>query len=335
MTDGIEIDFDIIDDDIRRLSPRKVILQLPSGMRRMASEISDRISRRYKCSVILSGDTCYGACDIPSVPPGLADAVIQIGHFEMPSVKYEVPIVFLPASISIPIESYLESIAQETIPPLGIIATSQHLHQIDELREVLSERGIETFVGAGSTRLSAPGHVLGCDYSSALSIASSVSSFLLLGGGMFHAIGAKLATGKRVFILDPEMKWVRELEHDEDRFLRRRHAVIQKLSDSKNIGVIVSTKIGQMRSKLAEEMLAEIRSSGRTGQILLVDELVPERLREFGFPAYVSTACPRLALDDSERFDNVIGTPVELMIALGKIDWSNYRFDDWSFESKV
>ncbi|HDP96983.1 MAG TPA: diphthamide biosynthesis enzyme Dph2 [Euryarchaeota archaeon] len=331
MTGGIEIDYDVIDDDMRRLKPERVILQLPSGMRRMALDVSERISRRYGCDVVLSGDACFGACDIPSIPHGIADAIIQVGHSEMPSVRSELPAVFLPARITLHLDTYLDSIAQSMVSPIGIIATSQHLHQIGKLREALSRRGIETLVGDGSTRTSCPGHVLGCDYSSAKSIASSVSSFLLLGGGRFHAIGARLATGKRVFILDPEMKTVYELEVDDESLLRRRHAVIEKLADSKTIGVIVSTKIGQMRMKLAEELLAEIRSAGRTGQLLLVDELLPERLREFGFDSYVSTACPRLALDDSDRFYDILGTPIELLISLDKIDWSDYRFDDWSF----
>lgn len=332
MTDGIEIDFEVIDDEISRLNPKKVILQIPSGMRRNASEISDRISSRYGFDVILSGDSCYGACDVPSIPTGVADAVVQVGHSVMPSISYGLPVLFLQARISIPLELYLEQIVQVTVPPLGLIATSQHLHQINPLREELKKRGIETLVGSGSDRVAAPGHILGCDYSAALSIAPTVSSFLLLGGGRFHAIGAKLATGKPVFIIDPELDGIHELEIDEESLLRRRHAVIQMLIEADSIGVIVSTKIGQMRMRLAEKMVDQIIESGRRGQILLMDEVAPDRLREFGFRAYVSTACPRIALDDSVRYDDVIGTPVELQISMGKIDWSEYRFDDWSFQ---
>ena len=52
-----------------------------------------------------------------------------------------------------------------------------------------------------------------------------------------------------------------------------------------------------------------------------------EKLRSLGFDAYVSTACPRIAVDDVAMYDKPLLTPQELEIVLGVRKWENYVFD--------
>jgi len=52
-------------------------------------------------------------------------------------------------------------------------------------------------------------------------------------------------------------------------------------------------------------------------------------LIDLGLDAWISTACPRIALDDSDSYDYALGTPIELMIALSKVKWEDYRIDEW------
>ena len=52
-----------------------------------------------------------------------------------------------------------------------------------------------------------------------------------------------------------------------------------------------------------------------------------ERLLPFEADAYVSTACPRIAIDDYLKYTKPILTPIELEIVLGIKEWSDYTMD--------
>ncbi|MEM4262481.1 MAG: diphthamide biosynthesis enzyme Dph2 [Thermoplasmata archaeon] len=327
------ISFEAADKALRRIRPKTVILQLPSGLKRRAIELADEIRRRYGCRVLISGDSCYGACDI--VPGSFkADAIIQLGHAPMRMPRSDVPVIFVPILMDIDLEKMIATALPELKPPVGVIATAQHIHQIEKAVKILKSSGIKALVGKGDSRLSAPGQILGCDYSSARKIAGRVSSFLLLGGGEFHALGARLATGKPVIALDPEKNHASSEKVDSDAFLRRRFAIVQALADATTIGILVSSKLGQRRPKLAEEMLRKSREKKKRSEIIVIDDVTPAKLEDLGFEAYVSTACPRIALDDSGNYSRPLGTPAEFMIALGEMDWGDYVIDDRSFASR-
>jgi 2-(3-amino-3-carboxypropyl)histidine synthase len=49
----------------------------------------------------------------------------------------------------------------------------------------------------------------------------------------------------------------------------------------------------------------------------------------FQLDAFVSTACPRLAIDDYLRFRKPMLTPIELEVALGARKWDDYLFDSF------
>jgi len=330
MESSHRISFEVADRALRRIRPKTVILQLPSGLKRRAMELADEIGRRYGCRVVISGDSCYGACDI--VPQSFrADAVIQLGHAPMRLPISTVPVVFIPILMDMDLEKLIATALPELKSPVGVIATAQHAHQIEEAMRLLRSSGLEALVGKGRGRASAPGHILGCDYSSARKIAGRVNSFLLLGGGEFHALGARLATGKPVIVIDPEREEALTGKIDSDAFLRKRFAIVQALADATTIGILVSAKLGQRRLRLAEELLRKSREKKKRAEILLMDDVSPAKLEDLGFEAYVSTACPRIALDDSGSYGRPLGTPAELMIALGEMDWGDYVIDDWGF----
>ena len=335
MASELSIGFGDIRADMKRLKPKTVLLQLPSGLKRRAEEIAKTIEKEYGCSVIISGDPCFGACDIAEGDMGAADLVVQAGHSQMPSVICSKPILFLPVEIKFNLSKIVRSATPLLKSPVGLLATAQHLRQLDESRKLLEDEGFEVKVGKGSGRMAADGQVLGCDYSSAHDVSGSVSSFLILGGGRFHAIGLKLSTGKPVIIVDPERSAAHAEDIDVESFKRRRHAVIVSISNAESIGIIVSSKQGQERMALAKRLLKELRGTGRKGHIVLMDNVTPDALQDLGFEAYVSTACPRIALDDNERFGRPVATPMELMIALKKADWDDYRIDEWSYAISI
>jgi 2-(3-amino-3-carboxypropyl)histidine synthase len=126
-------------------------------------------------------------------------------------------------------------------------------------------------------------------------------------------------------------------QDDLDRFLRKRWAAIAsaKTSIEKGhyVGIVVGAKPGQMRMGLAERMLDECRQEEISSRIVVMDHVDPMKLRALGIAVAVITACPRIAYDDISRYQQegvVVITANELMIAIGKEEWENYRFDeDW------
>jgi 2-(3-amino-3-carboxypropyl)histidine synthase len=208
-----------------------------------------------------------------------------------------------------------------------VLATSQHLTELDEVLEGLESMGIKTKVGEGDSRISHVGEVLGCNYTTATSILNDVNSFLLIGSGAFHAVGVHLATGKKVVVLDPNLEEPREIDQIKDKILRQRHAVIERAEKARVFGIIVGEKVGQRRLRRAKELRKLLRWKKKDAALILMDKFDPEKLRSLGFDAYVSTACPRIAIDDVAMYDKPLLTPQELEILLGVRKWENFAFD--------
>ena len=71
-----------------------------------------------------------------------------------------------------------------------------------------------------------------------------------------------------------------------------------------------------------------IKSEGKSAIMIITDLFSPgffEGLREID--CFVSTACPRIAIDDYLQYKKPIITPVELEIVLNKRKWEDYILD--------
>jgi 2-(3-amino-3-carboxypropyl)histidine synthase len=98
--------------------------------------------------------------------------------------------------------------------------------------------------------------------------------------------------------------------------------MIEKARQAKNFGIVVSTKPGQSNPTIALNILHQLEQTGRKGTILYADEIAPDKLLDFSeIEAFVDTACPRLALDDPERFTKPIVTRDEIMVVMGTWTW--------------
>ncbi|MEM4196103.1 MAG: diphthamide synthesis protein, partial [Methanothermobacter sp.] len=97
-------------------------------------------------------------------------------------------------------------------------------------------------------------------------------------------------------------------------------------------GIIVSSKEGQRRFKLALKIKRKLESAGRDAFIFLLENVSPEALLPFReIEAFVVTACPRIAIDDSQIYDRPLLNPSELEIALGEREWEDYVLDEIIF----
>ncbi|MBS1194794.1 MAG: dph2, partial [Methanomicrobia archaeon] len=110
-----------------------------------------------------------------------------------------------------------------------------------------------------------------------------------------------------------------------ERFLRQRFGLIERARGAEQIGIIVSSKSGQVRLELARRLAG----LSEKAVLVMMREVTPEALLDLGCDAYVNTACPRLAYDDQARFPVPVLTPCEFEILLGIRPWEAYVADEW------
>ena len=214
---------------------------------------------------------------------------------------------------------------------IGLTTTPQHIDVLDSACKILSENGFETVVGKGDNRIDFPGQILGCNFTSATKIKDDVDMFLHIGSGNFHPLGMMISTDKDVIVCDPYTKKVtfKELSDFKDIVLKQRYGAISRAKAAKKFGIIVSYKKGQNRIDEAFRLKKLIEKKGKEAYIISVDYVNPANLETFrDIDCFVSTACPRIAIDDYLSYKMPIITPVELEIVLGVKNWEDYEFDE-------
>ena len=308
-----------ISDLIRELNDRKaktVAIQVPEGLKRKAPELAISL-KEAGFSVIISGDPCYGACDLALDTLACADVIVHIGHAPVDSRK---DVVFLPYRVDVDLRVLDHAVPLLKGPVTGLVTTVQHAHQVPDMERWLAKNGVRVVVAEGDGRTPLRGQVLGCSFAAARK--TGADEVLVVATGLFHAIGVALATGARVIALDPLSGTAQEV--DGEALMRRRFALIERAKAAANTGIIVSSKSGQQRMELARE-LAALRPRAT---IILMREVSPEELLNLGFDAYVNTACPRLSYDDQSRFPVPVLSPQEFEIVCGVREWDDYAIDE-------
>jgi diphthamide biosynthesis enzyme Dph2 len=294
-----------------------VAVQLPEGLRSKAMEIADFISS-FNISVTIIGDPCYGACDIRM---DNADALIHFGHSHIPSQKTE-NVFYVEARADVDI-SIPKDLDEELPGTVGILATIQYVHLIPKVKEFLESKGKNVKVTKGDDRIAYPGQVLGCNHSSA----GPADSYVFIGEGDFHPLAAAFGVKKKMIILNPLSGEIRNVDDVRDRILRKRFAAIQSAKDAQRFLIIICSKTGQRRDTVANDSARKITEAGKRPYVVVMDEISPDRLLSYDVDAYVNTACPRIAMDDSVRYRKPMLTPPELDIVLGLKEWDDYSFD--------
>lgn len=308
-----------ISDLIERLrarGARRVALQFPEGLKRRSFTIASDL-RDAGFPVIINGDPCYGACDLALDTLAYADVLVHFGH--TPLTPHE-NVIYEPFMTDFDPDVLVNVLPLLTGKCIGLVTTAQHAHMIPALQRFLEERGTACRVSPGSGRTPLPGQVLGCSYSAARE--AGTDEILFVGTGEFHPLGVALATGSRVIALDPYTGIARPI--DASRLLRKRFALIEKARKASHFGIIASTKSGQVRMDLALRLSA----LHPRAVIITMREVNPDELVNLGFPAYVNTACPRLAYDDQSRFPVPVITPQEFEIVCGVRTWDEYTIDE-------
>ncbi|WNY24259.1 hypothetical protein MmiHf6_15890 [Methanimicrococcus hongohii] len=305
-------------------------LQFPEGLKKHAMDIASKIEKETGTSVYISADPCFGACDLDMQLLEKSDLFFHFGHAELKQgydENIENKVRFIEARSKVDITDAV-SAAIPLLPEqtIGLVTTVQHVHQLENAKQILEAVGKTVIIGDGDERIAYPGQILGCNFSAAHSESEKCDAVLYIGSGQFHPIGTALSSKKRVVCADPFTSDVFELNYR--KFLMQRSAVIGNASDAETFCIIVSTKNGQYRKTLAESIKSKAEAHGKQAFILFMDLVTPDQMLSFKADAFVNTACPRLAIDDSGRYPAPVLTPQEFEIVLGERAWEDLVLDE-------
>ena len=318
-----DYELDRILEAVEEREATRVGLQFPEGLKRRAPLVADDLRELLpkNVTVTISGQPCYGACDLDTYLMRRCDVFVHFGHSPM---KESEKIIYVPLFSNVDPFPILEEALSELAPPeedadVGLVTTAQHMNLFDEMRAWLEDRGYTVHTQRGDERLTHEGQVLGCNYASADVAADQI---VYVGGGKFHPLGLAMEhPEKRVVIADPVNNVVTIA--DTEKFMKQRFGAVHRAMDAESWGVIFCTKIGQGRWEIAQEIVEE----NDDAYLITMDEVTPDRLRNFALDAFVNTGCPRVTTDDGPRFHRPMLTPDEYRIAIGEKPLDELSFD--------
>src|SRR3972149_1530786 len=77
----MKLNYNMITSEISRVKPKTVLFRCPDGYINLIQELAFKIEGEYDVQTIVSGDPCYGTCDIFESTNKLSvDLTFQIGH---------------------------------------------------------------------------------------------------------------------------------------------------------------------------------------------------------------------------------------------------------------
>jgi 2-(3-amino-3-carboxypropyl)histidine synthase len=322
---GFDFEEERIKQEIAKLGAKRVLLQLPEGLKPEGPRLA-KIIEKTGALPIISADPCYGACDLATAEAESLeiDLIVHFGHAKL--VKHEqVPTVYVEARATVAVADVLEKAVPLliTYSKIGLATTVQHVQTLDEAREILVRAG-KTVVVGDAGRVNYSGQVIGCDYSNVRSVANGVDAFLFIGGGRFHALGIALSTSKPTVIADPYENKAYSINEAAQTVLKQRWVCIEEARHAKTFGVLIGLKIGQKRLDEALKIKETAEKNGKTAFLFAVREILPEALMEFpSVDAYVNTACPRISLEAPSKFPKPVLTINEFMVVAGETSWEN------------
>ena len=317
---------------VREEKAESVLVQAPDGIKPYLTPLLEALEENG-VKPLLSGGHAWGGCDVAISEARVLGVrhVVHLGHHG--PVRFRIPedvkVLFVPCRslvYRVSFNSLVKALEKTQAQKVGIVGTIQHAHELDRLARRLAGAGFSTSVGR-SEHLPR-GVVLGCDYSAALSLRSA-EAYVVLAGGLFHALGLAILTDRPVVAVDPFTGKVEVMgEKERRRVLSRRLNALSQALDAREIAVVVSVKPGQLMLRAVERAQKELRARGYRTRVVVLNDVMREALLNAGLAdAYLNTACPRLVTDDPGLFPGPAVNSGELKYLLGR-PLSEYRLQE-------
>jgi 2-(3-amino-3-carboxypropyl)histidine synthase len=332
--------------ELNLFNAKKIYLQIPEGLKTKTNEILDQL-KKAKFDVITSMDPCFGACDLKEneAKQTKCDAILHVGHNAFVE-KTTIPVVYAPLNYNLKnfekiINKLILFLQKEKITKTGFVTTIQYINYLPKIKKSLAKNKIEMITQKGKRVIE--GQVLGCNYSAV----AKTKHTIYFGDGLFHPLGIHFSKHSRitdnsantsteicknkfglceVIIVNPINETITMLDEEKNKFLRNRILLIEKAKEASSFAILVTTKLGQNRTCEAKKIKEKLEQAGKNANIYIMDFISEEKLLGINESAYISTVCPRLAIDDFKSYKKPIINFTEIDYLLGK------SYDDYKLE---
>jgi len=284
-------------EKMKKIKAKRIFVQLPEGLRTKSLEISD-VLEKNQLEPIISLETTFGACDLRDEEALRlkCDAILHFGHnsFGFDYLKSKIPIFYVELFVDKEIKNFENEFEKiEKFNKIALVYSIQYKKIFEKVKEFLEKKGKKVLTFGNS-------QIIGCNYSNALALESETEIYLVISSGKFHALGLALKTEKPVFLFDAEQEKILEISKEKEKY-RKIIAWNKKIfEESKKVGLLISWKKGQLKN--FETIKEKIEKMGKKVYVFVFDELNENMLEGLKIDCLVNLACPRISIDDLERF---------------------------------
>lgn len=321
---ALNFEIEKLKDELLKLKPKKVLVQLPEGVKQNVSEIVDMIMG-LGIDVVVSGETCWGGCAIAvdEAKKMKCDLIVHFGHAKFINVKF--PVLYIEIKDNINLRPILKKSLKKLkkFKNIGFSFSVQHKHDLDKIVKFYEDNNKKIILSDKKGNVAYKGHVIGCQYKGLKAIEKKVDCFVILGNN-FHSMGASVAVKKPVILVDVYNDKVLEMGEVRTKILKQRAVSISNFKDAKTIGIIVGTKPGQ-KFGMHDLIARKLKEKGKDVFIITMNEISPDKLMNFYYiDAFIELACPRIAVDDFAKYNKPILTFKEALVAIGDKTWKSF-----------
>ncbi|MCG2886325.1 MAG: diphthamide synthesis protein [Vulcanisaeta sp.] len=299
-----------IESEVLSRQGAKVLIETPLGFKYVGLELVRYLSNRGVRAYLSSRNT-WGACDFSVI--GDYDYVLHLGHalplniLRIVSMNLRVKVerrgsvtvmgidggprvVFAPIYYRPQPElvSRAESIINDFVKVNPDVVVAYALPYLLYAQHVASKFGLRMIDEA----------ITGCFVS--FKIPGTV---LFIGSGYFYPLTFKFLNPRSaVYLLDVFRGVIEDVEYVYRRYLALKVRAIEEFRKARCVGVVISRKPGQLRRDLVELLVSKLRGAGKEVVVIDADEVSPDVINNLPVDAVVNTACPRVGIDDLDRF---------------------------------
>lgn len=198
-----------------------------------------------------------------------------------------------------------EQLIKKLSKTIVLFTTSQYYHCIKQWVEQLKKENVKALLLRAPHSFK-PGQLTGCGIKR---FKEKFDYFLFIGDGLFHVKALLIGNNKKVFTYNPLQESVQVYDREIiEKVLKKKEFAIKKFLQSKNIGVLITTKPGQhLMQNIKNLELLKKAFPEKNYYLFLTDNISVQALQDFpSIECWINTACLRIVEDFYEAGFNKI-----------------------------